>query len=517
MPRQADSTPTDTALRKRAQRARLVDREGADAVKAKAAAYARERRAKLKAAAIAAEPADAPAAVRREVNAARNELVAAATAALREALEQKQPMAAALPAVFIRTKDIVSRVKAQVAQKANAEHLVETLHSTDPEEKEVSRKSLTDYVIRLLFLQKMITGRKSATLDLNLFRDTPRVLKAIEAGISASGATKGQPWALATKLVYWGALSGVLRRLESYEDAHAVYSAVLKQRHSVYEEDRKTNLSTPSEKNRFVPWPQLRGLFFKEARAAPDQRVLSPRDMAIFALYVAIPPRRVLDYQEMRIAAGSKKKAVDVAGLSKASNWLVLSKTGVPTKLVISRYKTTKRYGTYVLDELPRELVETLQYYIQTAKLGGGEPLFPTASGKPFTAGGFSNLVGQLFLDLTGRRASVNILRHSAITHFLSAKRTVAEREAFAKQMAHSVALQSLYERVDAGETPEEVADSVEELDGDDLVVPAKPKTAAPRVPAPRPPAKTAAPTPAPLPPALTTTGRPKKAPSRFT
>ena len=93
----------------------------------------------------------------------------------------------------------------------------------------------------------------------------------------------------------------------------------------------------------------------------------------------------------------------------------------------------------------------------------------------------------------------------------------MAEREAFAKQMAHSVALQSLYERVDAGETPEEVADSVEELDGDDLVVPAKSKTAAPRVPAPRPPAKTAAPTPAPLPPALTTTGRPKKAPSRFT
>jgi len=110
-------------------------------------------------------------------------------------------------------------VKTQVAQRANAEHLVESLHSTDPEEKEVSKKSLGDYVVRLLFLQKMITGRNSATLDLNLFRDTPRVLKAIEAGISASGATKGQPWALATKLVYWGALSGVLRRLESYEDA----------------------------------------------------------------------------------------------------------------------------------------------------------------------------------------------------------------------------------------------------------------------------------------------------------
>jgi len=68
----------------------------------------------------------------------------------------------------------------------------------------------------------------------------------------------------------------------------------------------------------------------------------------------------------------------------------------------------------------------------------------------------------------------------------LSAKRTVAEREAFAKQMAHSVGLQSLYERVDAGESPEDVADSVAELDGDDtVVVPAKPKTVPQRVSAP--------------------------------
>jgi len=370
---------------KRAQRARHANLVGADAIKEKAAAYARERRAKLKAAALAIEPADAPAAIRREVNTARDELIAVTTAALREVLTEKQPMAAALPAVLIRTKDIVNRVKTQVAQKANAEHLVETLHSTDPKEKEVTKKTLSDYVVRLLFLQRMITGRRSSTLDLNLFRDTPRVLKAIEDGTAATGATKGQPWALATKIVYWGALAGVLRRLESYEEAHAVYSTVLKQRHAVYEEDRKANLSTPSEKSRFVPWPQLPGLFFWEAHAAPDKRTLSPRDLALFGLYVAIPPRRVLDYQEMRIVAGTKKKSVDVAGLSKTANWLVLSKTGVPIKLVISRYKTSKRYRTYVLDELPRELADVLKHYVQAANLGGGEPLFPTANGKPFT------------------------------------------------------------------------------------------------------------------------------------
>ena len=99
MPRHADPAPSAQAMLKRAQRARQANLVGADAIKEKVAAYARERRAKLKAAALAIEPADAPAAIRREVNTARDELVAVTTAALRKVLAEKQPMAAALPAV----------------------------------------------------------------------------------------------------------------------------------------------------------------------------------------------------------------------------------------------------------------------------------------------------------------------------------------------------------------------------------------------------------------------------------
>ena len=68
-------------------------------------------------------------------------------------------------------------------------------------------------------------------------------------------------------------------------------------------------------------------------------------------------------------------------------------------------------------------------------------------------------MIGDLFLKVTGKRASINILRHSAITHFLgSKKRTVKEREDFAKEMAHSINMQSLYDRldVDAEESPED-------------------------------------------------------------
>ena len=48
----------------------------------------------------------------------------------------------------------------------------------------------------------------------------------------------------------------------------------------------------------------------------------------------------------------------------------------------------------------------------------------------------------------------MNILRHSAITNFLAQKRTVAQKEAFAKEMAHSISMQALYDRVDVDDVP---------------------------------------------------------------
>jgi hypothetical protein len=171
-----------------------------------------------------------------------------------------------------------------------------------------------------------------------------------------------------------------LGRLEGFEDAHAVYAGSSKP------EERKHNRSSPSEKDRFVAWPELQRIFRRQASVAPETRTLSPRDLALYGLYVAIPSRRILDYQEMRVAAATKKRAVDVGGLPKVANWLVLSKAGVPMKLVINRYKTSKRYGTYIREELPQELASVLQDYIKAAGLRGGDPVFPTSSGGHYTS-----------------------------------------------------------------------------------------------------------------------------------
>jgi hypothetical protein len=244
--------------------------------------------------------------------------------------------------------------------------------------------------------------------------------------------------------VYAGAVVSVLRRLEGFDKEHADYSARYTALHQTYDEIRKENRLTTAERERFVPWPTLVKRFASEAKGPTK---LSTRDLALFGIYVAIPPRRVRDYALMRVASEGDE-------LDKDSNWLVLGDGGRPVEIVIHLHKTSKRYGTYTRKEIPAALTTVLADYVDDADLADGDPLFPTAKGTPYTAGAFSALVGSLFKLMTGQRSSVNILRHSAITDFLATKRTVAQKEAFAREMAHSVSMQALYDRVDVGDVP---------------------------------------------------------------
>ena len=140
--------------------------------------------------------------------------------------------------------------------------------------------------------------------------------------------------------------------------------------------------------------------------------------------------------------------------------------------MIFNVYKTSTRYGTYTIDEIPDDVVRVLTEYLRLSSLRPGSLLFPTRGNKQYSSGAFSTLIGTTFKNLTGRRATVNILRHAAITHFLRKKRTVASREAYALQMGHSIAMQALYDRITAP------PDSDEEM-------PAPQKRPAPQAPKP--------------------------------
>lgn len=310
----------------------------------------------------------------------------------------------------------------------------------DPEP--IEHKTARAYADRLERLQSAYTGEKLGGISLELLRDVPRTWRTLTTATARSGPHAGHPWALSTQITTAAALVGTLRRLPGYEAAAEAYAELAAPLQARYDAERKQNTFASGERAKFVPWSKLVLTFDEEA--AKSRSILSARDLALFGLYVAIPPRRLEDYRAMRVAKVGRQD------LDPSANWLLLDAAGSPVKLVFNVYKTANRYGQYSRDTLPRRLVKVLRAHLRTARIRDGAPLFAASAGQPYTPAAFSSLVGDVFQKATGQRATANALRHSAITHFLDTKQSVAARERFAKQMGHSLQAQSLYDRLEA-------------------------------------------------------------------
>ena len=332
----------------------------------------------------------------------------------------------------------------------------------------IKEKTALDYAKRLLYMTRVLSGDSSATLiDMELFRDVDRVWAAVRNGTSASGRTKGQPWSLASKIVYMSAITGTMRRIPGFEKQYAQYGKLFATLHKKYDSERKGNTMSPAEESKFITWSALQCIYRAEISNL-NTTAIPMRDLALVSLYVGIPPRRAADYQLMYIADGDTAMQPD-------RNYLMLDR-GKVSALIFNVYKTSDRYGTYTIDEIPDDVVRVLTEYLRVSGLSSGSLLFPTRGNKQYSSGAFSTLIGTTFRNLTGRRATVNILRHAAITHFLRKKRTVASREAYALQMGHSIAMQALYDRITAPP----------DSDDDTLHAPALPqKRPAPQAPKP--------------------------------
>jgi hypothetical protein len=187
-------------------------------------------------------------------------------------------------------------------------------------------------------------------------------------------------------------------------------------------EARGTNELPPSAAARYTPLDVLiRGV----ATAA-----MGSRDRLLGELYTAMPPRRLEDYQLMRV--------VQEEGDAK-SNWLVVGEN--PLKFVFNVYKTAKEYGRTVL-VVNRTVRRAIKAYLDQHDVEDGELLIPGRHG-PLT--GFSTVVTDALERMTGKRVNLNLLRRAYITHAdeqafaLGGQRSKGDRRKMAKAMGHSV------------------------------------------------------------------------------
>ena len=130
---------------------------------------------------------------------------------------------------------------------------------------------------------------------------------------------------------------------------------------------------------------------------------------------VLIPPRRSLDYSEMKI------RNYDV----KTDNYYK------GNKFFFNKYKTVKTYGIQSL-EIPKELNNVLKKWI---KLNENDYMIYSSNGNKFTPPQITRTLNKIF----GKKISTSMLRHIYLTNVYKDVPQINQMESLADEMGHSV------------------------------------------------------------------------------
>ena len=220
---------------------------------------------------------------------------------------------------------------------------------------------------------------------------------------------------------------GPTKALETYRAKQLEYN------NAVSEQYNKQELS-PSEVEKFVSWTDILAVRekMKEATAFNTYSKMY-QDYVLVCLYTYLPPAR-LDYGALKIVDKLPEKLTD--------NYYV---TGTP-EIVLSQYKTVNKYGVHHI-KIPNELAQILDKFIQILP----EPvnyLLMNSNNELMSEASLSKNLTRIFMKYTGKKVSVNILRHSYVTHHMAGQKTKKELDEFASGMMHSTAMDVIYRKL---------------------------------------------------------------------
>lgn len=141
------------------------------------------------------------------------------------------------------------------------------------------------------------------------------------------------------------------------------------------------------------------------------------QDFVILALYVLIPPRRSMDYVELKNKDYSTSE----------DNYIDY----VNNKIYFNKYKTSKFYKTQAVD-LPKDLKTILKKWLT---INDGEYLLVDTNGNKLNQVKLNQRLNKIF-DM---KISVNALRHSYLTHKYGDIPALKDMMATADDMGHDI------------------------------------------------------------------------------
>jgi len=292
------------------------------------------------------------------------------------------------------------------------DHIKETVKKNRPSLSDSSVKTYTSIISNLYKYMK-----KTQDLDgcVEFFQKHPKdVLEYLKEKDGSKRKTQ-----LASLVVLTEKTPAVeIYRKKMLDDAHS------------YNDKEKDQEKTEAQKENWITQDELKTIYAdldKDTRPLLSKASLKPaefqrlQNFVILSLYVLQPPRRLQDYTEMKIK-GEIDKAKD--------NYIDKS------KFIFNKYKTAKQHGKEEIAITPK-----LKFILDKwKKLNPHDWLLVGMTDKKFS----SSQLQQRLNSILGKKASVNILRHS----FLSDKYKdidIREMEETARQMGHTKEQAMLY------------------------------------------------------------------------
>jgi hypothetical protein len=238
--------------------------------------------------------------------------------------------------------------------------------------------------------------------DLELLKDVPALIKSISH------------YAVTTRKTYVSSIVTVLDQYPEYHELTKAYKKVLAHEWESFRVQRPDNEKTARQKKFWISWKNVKS----KVEEVKDKNSI---EYLVGCLYTMIEPRRNMDYLLMTIGESSKE-----------NNWYV------DGKFVFNRYKTSDEYGQQVM-EVPENLRKVIDDYI--GKRTSGYLLM--SNGRHLHVNGITLILNSVF----GTGIGCSMLR----TIYLTEKygENYNERKIDAEHMAHSLATQNKYIRLD--------------------------------------------------------------------
>lgn len=376
------------------------------------------------------------------------------------------------PAIIQMVKQKLKKFDNTQGAVTNCEELVSNLDKNslvNAKYGEIKLKSLNDYMRNIKLVYKYMTGKEFDCNNFEFSRDIATVKKAIEEmpreRKSKSGKTDTEQ---ATKTKRFTAFASILERLDGFHNETLEYKKLQDASQKVVDKNRGANKMSTRETDNWMTWGEV--LQFRDDNWDDEDRLL-------YSLYTCMPPRR-LEYGKLLLAR--HKSLPDAQKLDRKYNYIVTNKNNNPTYIILNSYKTDFKYGEYIVDlnktmlfrqgkwedisnnylfNLP-EIAKNSKALIMAENMIHLDPFFVNTKGNLYInkkdESSFGRRVNEVFRQ-TGKLISVNILRHSFISNFLSKSsfktltdNTLAE---VSSSLGHSASMFYTYRKID---NPEE-------------------------------------------------------------